>query len=221
MKLKKIASLMLAGVMAVSMLAGCSTVNNGGDDTNGVKPPVDDVTPASYSQTILDGAGSNAKSVMTAKDSDMLTAAVVAAGESVNEFDDIHDLIKVGAHNLNALAYHRGKDNTCNRMLDGFGDNLAEDVTLVSGGLTRAGVEYHGKNMRNAALYVCDTSMNDTQINNAISDEVGDIANGLRDHINATETDYTVSVAKVQVGTRANGVILVGIMVETVGTHAA
>ena len=219
MKLKKIASLMLAGVMAVSMLAGCNTVDNGGDDTNGVKPPVDDVTPASYSQTILDGTSSDTKSIMTAKDSDMLTAAVVAAGESVNEFDDIHDLIKVGAHSLNALAYHYGKDNTCNRMLDGFGDNLAEDVELVSGGLkARDLLDY---NDRDAALYVCDTSMNDTQINNAISSQVNTIMNGLRDHINATDIDYTLSVAKVQVGTRANGVILVGIMVETVGTHAA
>ena len=32
MKLKKIASLALAGVMAVSMLAGCSTASNGGDN---------------------------------------------------------------------------------------------------------------------------------------------------------------------------------------------
>ena len=34
MKLKKIASLMLAGVMAVSMLAGCSTASNGGNNGN-------------------------------------------------------------------------------------------------------------------------------------------------------------------------------------------
>ena len=34
MKLKKIASLMLAGVMAVSMLAGCSTGSNGGNNGN-------------------------------------------------------------------------------------------------------------------------------------------------------------------------------------------
>ena len=219
MKLKKIVSLALAGVMAVSMLAGCSTVNNDGDDTNGVKPPVDDVTPASYSQTILDGTSSDTKSIMTAKDSDMLTAAVVAAGESVNEFDDIHDLIKVGAHSLKALAYHYGKDNTCNRMLDGFGDNLAEDVNLVSGGLKNTNLLDY--NDRDAALYVCDTSMNDTQINNAISSQVNTIMKGLRDHINATDIDYTLSVAKVQVGTRANGVVLVGIMVKTVGTDAA
>ena len=219
MKLKKIVSLALAGVMAVSMLAGCNTVDNGGDDTNGVKPPVDDVTPASYSQTILDGTSSDTKSIMTAKDSDMLTAAVVAAGESVNEFDDIHDLIKIGAHSLTALSYNRIPDGTANRMLDGFGDNLAEDVELVSGGLKASDLLNY--NDRDAALYVCDTSMNDTQINNAISSQVNTIMNGLRDHINATDIDYTLSVAKVQVGTRANGVILVGIMVETVGTHAA
>ncbi len=35
MKLKKIASLMLAGVMAVSMLAGCSTNGNGGNGGEG------------------------------------------------------------------------------------------------------------------------------------------------------------------------------------------
>src|SRR5699024_9193819 len=35
MKLKKIASLMLAGVMAASMLAGCQTATNGGNNGNG------------------------------------------------------------------------------------------------------------------------------------------------------------------------------------------
>ena len=50
MKLKKIASLALAGVMAVSMLAGCSTTSttpegpNGGDDV--ITTPVNDMTSA-------------------------------------------------------------------------------------------------------------------------------------------------------------------------------
>ncbi|OUP26743.1 hypothetical protein [Faecalibacterium sp. An192] len=38
MKLKKIASLMLAGVMAISMLAGCSNGNGGNDGENVVVP---------------------------------------------------------------------------------------------------------------------------------------------------------------------------------------
>ena len=54
MKLKKIASLMLAGVMAVSMLAGCSgsttddNTNNGDDNTTTV--------PASNASTVFEGA---------------------------------------------------------------------------------------------------------------------------------------------------------------------
>ena len=54
MKLKKIASLMLAGVMAVSMLAGCSgsttddNTNNGNDNTTTV--------PASNASTVFEGA---------------------------------------------------------------------------------------------------------------------------------------------------------------------
>ena len=45
MKLKKIASLMLAGVMAVSMLTACDTTSNDGDDNQGgdnIVIPVDD-----------------------------------------------------------------------------------------------------------------------------------------------------------------------------------
>ena len=45
MKLKKIASLMLAGTMAVSMLTACNTASNGGNEEPGDEPivtPVDD-----------------------------------------------------------------------------------------------------------------------------------------------------------------------------------
>ena len=45
MKLKKIASLALAGIMAVSMLTACNTANNDGDDNQGddtIVTPVDD-----------------------------------------------------------------------------------------------------------------------------------------------------------------------------------
>ena len=213
MKLKKIASLMLAGVMAVSMLTACDTTN-AGDDNNGVKPPVDDTTPASYSQTILDGVDDDESSIMAAADSDMLTAAVVAAGTMINEADDIHELIKVGQHSLKMVDYH----NRVGRMVvDGFGDNLAEDVNLQKWYWDMP-IDTNG---RYAALYVCDTSMNETQLNNAVSNTVTDIMDGYRDHINATDIDYTLSVAKAQVGTAANGITLVGIMVKVVRTNVA
>ena len=219
MKLKKIASLMLAGIMAVSMLTACDTTS-AGDDNDGVKPPVDDTTPASYSQTILDGVSSDESSIMAAADSDMLTAAVVAAGASLNGFDDIHDLIKYGQGGLQVMARQRFiPDNTVTRVVDGFEDNLAEDVALKmtedDWNLTQT------SNKRYAALYVCDTSMNETQLNNAISDAVSTIMDGYRDHLNATHIDYTLSVAKADVGTEANGVTLVGIMINVEVTNAA
>ena len=213
MKLKKIASLMLAGIMAVSMLTACDTTG-AGDDNNGVKPPVDNTTPTSYSQTILDGVGSDEKSIMTAKDSDMLSDAVVAAGTMINEADDIHELIEVGKHGLNMVNY---RNRVGHMVVDGFEDNLAEDVNLQ---------KWFWKmpintNDRYAALYVCDTSMNETQLNNAVSSAVTGIMKGYRDHINATDIDYTLSVAKADVGTEANGITLVGIMIEVSLTHAA
>ena len=214
MKLKKIASLALAGVMALTMLAGCATTNDTGDDTNGVKPPVDDVTPASYSQTILDGTNGNTKSLMTAKDSDMLSDAVVAAGASVNEADDIHELIKIGKSGLQIVNY---KNRVGHMVVDGFGDNLAEDVNLQISSWNMP----VNTNDRYAALYVCDTGMNETQMNIAISGVVNGIMTNYHDHLNATDIDYTLSVAKAQVGTRANGVVLVGVMIEVSLTHAA
>ena len=218
MKLKKIASLMLAGIMAISMLTACDTTG-AGDDNNGVKPPVDNTTPTSYSQTILDGVGSGVKSMMTAKDSDMLTDAVVAAGTFVNESDDIHDLIKYAERKLNQMSYKRyGYQGVVRAVVDGFGDNLAEDVNLYDD--TAFDVPTN-TNDRYAALYVCDTSMNETQLNNAISAAVEEAMKGNRDHINATDIDYTLSVAKAQVGTAANGITLVGIMVEVDRTDAA
>ena len=213
MKLKKIASLMLAGIMAISMLTACDTTG-AGDDNNGVKPPVDNTTPTSYSQTILDGVNGDEKSIMTAKDSDMLSDAVVAAGTMINEADDIHELIEVGKHGLNMVCY---RNPVGHMVVDGFEDNLAEDVNLQKWSWNMD----LSKNDRYAALYVCDTSMNETQLNNAVSGAVSTIMDGYRDHINATDIDYTLSVAKAQVGTAANGITLVGIMIEVDLTHAA
>ena len=156
---------------------------------------------------------------MTAKDSDMLTDAVVAAGTFVNESADIHDLIKYAERKLNQMSYKRyGYQGVVRAVVDGFGDNLAEDVNLYK---TDAFTVPTKTNDRYAALYVCDTSMNETQLNNAISAAVEEAMKGNRDHINATDIDYTLSVAKAQVGTAANGITLVGIMVEVDRTDAA
>ena len=77
MKLKKIASLALAGVMAVSMLTACGEANNI-DDTQ--KPTEPDVTPAAgYSATFENRLSALAASNIDMSDSADLNAALKAA----------------------------------------------------------------------------------------------------------------------------------------------
>ena len=72
MKLKKIASLMLAGVMAVSMLAGCSTANNTEEPTT---PPVEPVDTSFATAVNAEMSGAT-KNVLTF-DSDATLANVL------------------------------------------------------------------------------------------------------------------------------------------------
>ena len=208
MKLKKIASLVLAGVMAMSMLAGCSTTNNKGDDT--VVPPAEDVTPAGYSSTILDSTNGWTKSLMTAKDSDMLNKAVEAAASSVNEGDDIVALLAWTEEEINQPAI-------ASLMNVVFWGNLAEDITdtiwEIDNGQSSGDERY-------ALMCVYNRALNETQLNGEIASVVNRAMQNQKDHVNATEVDYTLSVAKSEVGTHAQGVTVVGIMIERNFTHA-
>ena len=60
MKLKKIASLMLAGVMAASMLAGCNTASNGGNN-GGEGEGEGEGTASGYSSVLADNLSADAK----------------------------------------------------------------------------------------------------------------------------------------------------------------
>ncbi len=217
MKLKKIASLMLAGIMAVSMLTACDTTS-AGDDT--VVPPAEDTTPAGYSATILNGTGSVIKSMTTARDSQMLKDAVDAAANSVNDYKEIDTLQKVeGAMNReNAWKSHVHDLKLVMKVVNGFEKELDKDDIfnsrddLVANEINKDG--------RYVALYAWDRVHNDTDINSKVVSAVGDIFDHLDDRDGATKIDYVLSVEKAQIGTDANGVVLVGIMVERVSTQA-
>ena len=85
MKLKKIASLMLAGVMAVSMLAGCSTASDkeeGGASSNPTAPTTSNVV--TYANDCLSGAQ---KEVFTFKASSELDTILKAAATDVDNMN--------------------------------------------------------------------------------------------------------------------------------------
>ena len=221
MKLKKIASLMLAGVMAVSMLTACDTTS-AGDDT--VVPPAEDTTPAGYSATILNGTSSNTKSLMTSEDSAMLENAVKAAASSIVSMDDIHDMLHMSEYPGANNAVYYTRNTTTHKVMDGFKDNLAEDVIYDWNEMYNGFWGMPAKNsgvQRYVGLYVYNRALNDTQVNNDVAGIVNTIMSGEKDHVNATDIDYVLSVAKSDVGTEANGVVLVGVMIERSYTHAA
>ena len=217
MKLKKIASLMMAGIMAVSMLTACDTTS-AGDDT--VVPPAEDTTPAGYSATILNGTGSVIKSMTTARDSQMLKDAVDAAANSVNDYKEIDTLQKVeGAMNFSNALESRVHDlKLVMKVVKGFEKELDKDDIFNSRDDMVA--NEINKDGRYVALYAWDRVHNDTDINSKVVSAVGDIFDHLDDRAGATKIDYVLSVEKAQIGTDANGVVLVGIMVERVSTQA-
>ena len=82
MKLKKIASLALAGVMAVSMLAGCSGNDSNGDNNNGGNTVVEPST-SSIVTAFNDGQDKDNKVKVTFSSDASLDAALQKAGKEV------------------------------------------------------------------------------------------------------------------------------------------
>ena len=87
MKLKKIASLMLAGIMAVSMLAGCKS---GTPDPNPGEGEQGDTT-SSFTQSVLNKVNNKTGAVLVASENNKMDVAVQAAAE-VDKYAGAKDL---------------------------------------------------------------------------------------------------------------------------------
>ena len=78
MKLKKIASLMLAGIMAVSMLAGCKSGTPDPDDNGGASSN----TTSSFTESVLSKTNAKTSALLKASDNAKLDAGVEAAAKA-------------------------------------------------------------------------------------------------------------------------------------------
>ena len=194
MKLKKIASLMLAGIMAVSMLAACG---EGTGNNNGGASSSEPTTTAGYSAKILNLSTLKDLKSISAKDSTMLENAVKAA------------------------AAVKGKDQTAAHMSTIYEiDTLQNAKTMLSeakkvlGDATNENwnsVKNIAKNDDNTVydLYVVAANMGEDVINELVADQLELIfKNGVKpDAVAAGDTySYDVSVAKADwvVGKEAN-----------------
>ena len=124
MKLKKIASLMLAGVMAVSMLAGCSTTSVDPDPNPGEDPG--NVTTAGYSSLFEDTLSDYADLRIDMSDSDELTTNLNTAIGNVNSalMTEFH---KMNMDTVDLLNYRFD-----NRAIDWMIEDLGGDEVVMS-----------------------------------------------------------------------------------------
>ena len=217
MKLKKIASLALAGVMAISMLTACgSTINeqqppvNGGDDNNQV---------SGYSQMLHSHLSTSGQKKVTPEDSNIVNQALQTAmgyaadGTIAGIYDDGGWFGTTALVNdWNWPAAPRSIRRAAVSLIDTMDaeNAVTQGVSNTFDVLDPDGNNYNSTSLNISMLFVADGGKE----MNAVMDEVADIINSevewleddfdLNDNTSAddqvdgsmnTDYDYTMSVA--------------------------
>ena len=176
MKLKKIASLMLAGIMAVSMLAGCKTASNNGNGGEGEG----EVTPTSTTASVLrENLGGEARRNVTAVSNGDLDAALNSA---VADYcaDSTIDAV-VGTFNLvDIRTWALGE-----AVIDDNEDSL-EDLAAI-----------YDKDVTAIEVYAIDKSVSDNWVLEKLADKINDYCddNRLPDKSADKEYDYDYEIS--------------------------
>ena len=212
MKIKKIASLILSGDMAVSMLAGCSnTSNNGGQP---LPPPEDDDNTTGYSVTLGNKieAGSetiaNMDYITFEDDADVDAALEKAVGNIGFVANAIGSVLPGEIYNVDKDT---AQDNEVDDI-DGVGlmiDSFVEDLDIENDWLNVEGIVdafnspnvEDGDTVRAAALYVIDGTVEmDSVLNQvaaAVDEYLEDLPNVNDDNTARVTYDYVVSASVV------------------------
>ena len=172
MKLKKIASLMLAGVMAVSMLAACG---DNSSTTTPVVPPVDDNTATSaISDALNDQLFSKQADLLSFESNSKLASLLDRIAEDDEDFE-IRDNLVSGAGRPTLLAPNGVNADITNIV------NAAFNGTTPLVRMTNADIVVnHDDNRAYLYVYTVDGSMQDVdQIARAVMNGV----NGLQEHV--------------------------------------
>ena len=173
MKLKKIASLMLAGVMAVSMLAACG---DNSSTTTPVVPPVDDNTATSaISAALNDQLFSKQADLLSFESNSKLASLLDRIAEDDEDFETRDTLVRFA-----------GRPTLLNPGVD---VDIANIVNAAFNGatplvrMTNADIDVdHDNNRAYLYVYTVDGSMQDVdQIARAVMNGV--FGNGLQDHV--------------------------------------
>ena len=171
MKLKKIASLMLAGVMAVSMLAACGDSSS---TTTPVVPPVDDNTATSaISDALNDQLFSKQADLLSFESNSKLASLLDRIAEDDEDFE-IRDNLVSGAGRPTLL--NPGVDVDIANIVNAAFNGTTPLVRMTNADI----VVNHDDNRAYLYVYTVDGSMQDVdQIARAVMNGV----NGLQEHV--------------------------------------
>ena len=209
MKLKKIVSLALAGIMAVSMLTACGE----GDSNSTVTPPVDNTTPTGLSAQLGAEASDLTNSKVTFADSTALNNALKHAVGNIGD----RTISQAFIQGINDVTY-LGNMQAWNAVAAAVGvleDDMDVDVAMVAtgndpvratvDGLNPAIAQYDDNNYNTVMLFAVDSGVEMTniieQLSDLIDDDMDDLVTSF--NVNTVNQDehhevsyhYTCSVA--------------------------
>ena len=210
MKLKKIVSLALAGIMAVSMLTACGE----GDSNSTVTPPVDNTTPTGLSAQLGAEASDLTNSKVTFADSTALNNALKHAVGNIGD-SSIDQAFGAGIPGVTYLGDLQGWA-AVGAAVGVLEDDMDVDVAMVATGADPVAVTVNGLNPSNTntqydennyntvMLFAVDSGVLMTniieQLSNQIDDDMDDLvtsfnapANSANEH--EVSYHYTCSVA--------------------------
>ena len=215
MKLKKIASLALAGIMAISMLAGCSTTSV--EPTPTPDPDPEQPNVSGYSQMLYNHLGYTAKKKVEPQDSNdvndaLATAMEYAAGNTIaGSYDNFMDGDTHVVNRSWGVAWATAPDslkNGANALISELdAENfINQNLTQTFDVLDPTNINYNNDDMNISMLFVADGFKG----MEAVMDEVADMINrrvelleddfdliddGADDESMNTDYEYTMSVA--------------------------
>ncbi|OUQ33537.1 hypothetical protein [Faecalibacterium sp. An121] len=211
MKLKKIASLALAGIMAVSMLTACGEGTGNGNSGSSSSEPT---APTGYTATIYSLLNSKSKSVMSSEASNILSLAVDASAKALD-----NDTFKESNKNLSAVdvqGHVSGNSETAvsemGRNVDGkwsvYGIKSGEDDDITDYSLTL--------NDGDTKVFVmlAPTSLNDTQINSGVAGIVNGLVEDLDTNNKTSTVSYKMSADRELIGSSNAGIYLIAVAIS-------
>ena len=171
MKLKKIASLMLAGVMAVSMLAACG---DNSSTTTPVVPPVDDNTATSaISDALNDQLFSKQADLLSFESNSKLASLLDRIAEDDEDFEIRDTLVRCAGR---PTLLNPGVDVDIANIVNAAFNGTNPAVRMTNGDIN----VWHNNNRAYLYVYTVDGSMQDVdQIARAVMNGV----NGLQEHV--------------------------------------